>query len=65
VLDVAGEARADPVRRRAIDLAMVDQGVFINPMLTKIYVSLAHDDADLDRFISALTIALVDTQSAG
>lgn len=65
VLDVAGEARADPARRRAIDLAMVDQGVFINPMLTKIYVSLAHDDADLDQFVSALTNALSAAGSQG
>ncbi len=37
---------------------MVSRGIFINPMLTKIYVSLAHDDADIDAIVSALSDVL-------
>ena len=58
VTDMASEARADARLRRALDLAMLERGIFINPMLTKIYVSLAHDDADIDRYASALASAL-------
>ncbi|MFM7537270.1 MAG: aspartate aminotransferase family protein [Acidimicrobiales bacterium] len=60
VRDVAGERTADPALRRALDLAMVRRGVFLNPMLTKIYVSLAHDDAALERYLVALDDALAD-----
>jgi glutamate-1-semialdehyde 2,1-aminomutase len=60
VRDVAGERSADPGLRRSLDLAMVRRGVFLNPMLTKIYVSLAHDDAALDRYLSAFDASLGD-----
>jgi hypothetical protein len=37
---------------------MVRQGIFINPMLTKIYVSLGHDQQAIDSYLSALEIAI-------
>ena len=58
VTDVASENAADDTLRRALDLAMIERGVFINPMLTKIYVSLAHQPADIDRYVDALHDAL-------
>jgi glutamate-1-semialdehyde 2,1-aminomutase len=42
-------------------LALFERGVFLNPMGTKLYLSLAHDeavcDAFLDRFDDALAAA--------
>ena len=39
-------------------LALFDRGIFLNPMGTKLYISMAHDeavcDAMLDRFDDAL-----------
>jgi len=54
VTDMDSEARADNELRRRLDLALLSRGLFINPMLTKIYVSLAHQPADVDRYTSAL-----------
>ena len=43
---------------RALMLALFDRGIFLNPMGTKLYISMAHDeaicDAMLDRFDDAL-----------
>ena len=58
VRDLATEALADAGQRRRLDLAMVERGIFINPMLTKIYVSLAHGDAEIDEYLDALDAAL-------
>ena len=58
VTDMASEARADNVLRRELDLALLARGIFLNPMLTKIYVSLAHEPADIDRYTEALAEAL-------
>ena len=64
VRDLATEALADARQRRRLDLAMVERGVFINPMLTKIYVSLAHDAALIDEYLGALDAALAVDVSA-
>ena len=48
------EARADNDLRRRLDLGLLGRGLFINPMLTKVYVSLAHQPADIDRYADAL-----------
>jgi glutamate-1-semialdehyde 2,1-aminomutase len=58
VRDLLTEQKADGSQRRAVDLAMVEQGVFINPMLTKIYVSLAHDDTAISHYLDALSTAI-------
>lgn len=57
VRDLVTEAIADAGLRRQLDLAMVGRGIFINPMLTKIYVSLAHGDEQIDRYLEALRAA--------
>ena len=51
---MASEARGDNDLRRRLDLALLGRGLFINPMLTKVYVSLAHQPADIDRYTAAL-----------
>ncbi len=53
---------ADRARGRALMLALVREGVFLNPMGTKLYVSLAHDNAALDRFEAAFARALYATR---
>ena len=57
IVDVASEAGSDRVARRQIDLELVRSGIFVNPMLTKIYLSLAHDEAAIDSFVEALGAA--------
>ena len=60
ITDVASKASADRAARRAIDLELVCNGVFVNPILTKIYVSLAHDDGAIDAFVERLGAAAAD-----
>ena len=58
VVDMQSETTGDRKRRREIDLELVRLGIFINPMLTKIYVSLAHDAAAVDAYLEALDAAI-------
>jgi glutamate-1-semialdehyde 2,1-aminomutase len=58
VVDMSTEALGDSTLRREIDLELVRQGLFINPMLTKIYVSLAHDEAAINTYLQALDTTL-------
>jgi glutamate-1-semialdehyde 2,1-aminomutase len=39
-------------------LALFEQGVFLNPMGTKLYLSLAHDEASLAEFAECLRRAV-------
>ena len=52
-------ARGDKVRGRALMLGLFNRGIFINPMGTKLYLSIAHDQAIcadfLDHFDDALS----------
>jgi len=58
VIDQATWLKADRDSGRALMLELFRTGVFLNPMSTKLYLSLAHDTAALgvfaDRFESAL-----------
>ncbi len=58
IVDYRDVARADSKRGRALMLELFRRGVFLNPMGTKLYLSLAHTreicDAFLDRFDAAL-----------
>jgi glutamate-1-semialdehyde 2,1-aminomutase len=42
-------------------LELLRSGVFLNPMGTKLYLSLAHDDAALEEFAERLRAALKAT----
>jgi glutamate-1-semialdehyde 2,1-aminomutase len=57
VLDHRGWQASNRIRGRALMLALVREGVFLNPMGTKLYLSLAHDDAALDQFAKRLARA--------
>jgi len=39
-------------------LGLFARDVFLNPMGTKLYLSLAHDDAACDEFLNRLTAVL-------
>lgn len=48
---------------RAVMLGLVRHGVFLNPMGTKLYLSLAHGDAEMDRFCAALELAVQEAST--
>jgi glutamate-1-semialdehyde 2,1-aminomutase len=58
VVDYRSTRRGDGANGRLLMLALFRRGIFLNPMGTKLYLSLAHDraacDALLDRFDDAL-----------
>ncbi len=43
-------------------LQLFESGVFLNPMGTKLYLSLAHDEATCDRFLDRFADALSATR---
>jgi len=61
--DHAGWQRADRRRSRAVMLELLKTRVFLNPMGTKLYLSIAHDHAVLDEFAERLAAALRATRT--
>lgn len=51
---------ADSAKGRAMMMAIFDRGVFLNPMGTKLYLSLAHDEAVCDQFFDRFDAALAE-----
>ncbi len=49
---------ADRERGRVVMFELLRSGVFLNPMGTKLYLSLAHTEADLDEFTTHFAAAL-------
>ena len=49
---------SDRARGRALMLELLRRGVFLNPMGTKLYLSLAHDDSVMEEFAGRLVAAL-------
>ncbi len=62
VIDHDTSCATDKRRGRAVMLELLRQRVFLNPLGTKLYLSIAHEPVHLDRFLerfdAALTIAL-------
>jgi glutamate-1-semialdehyde 2,1-aminomutase len=58
VVDYRTAAGADRARSRAFLLGLFRRGVFLNPMSTKLYLSLAHTEADVGRFLAAARATL-------
>lgn len=50
----------DPLVARRLMLALFERGVFLNPMGTKLYLSLAHDHAACDEFLAHFEGALAE-----
>lgn len=65
VRDYRSMLRANRAQGRALMLALFTRGVFLNPMGTKLYLSLAHDEAVCDEFLDRFDDALVRTVQSG
>jgi glutamate-1-semialdehyde 2,1-aminomutase len=61
VFDYRSTARGDRQRARRLMLGLFARGVFINPMGTKLYLSIEHDDAICDAFCERFADTLADT----
>ena len=61
VFDYRSTKRGDKSRARRMMLGLFRRGVFLNPMGTKLYLSLAHDRAMCGAFCDRLSAALGDT----
>jgi glutamate-1-semialdehyde 2,1-aminomutase len=64
VVDYRTAAAADRARTRAFLLGLFRRGIFLNPMSTKWYLSLAHTEADLGRFLEAARASLREAGGA-
>ncbi len=58
VVDYRSTFRSNRALGRALMLALFERGIFLNPMGTKLYLSLAHDEAVCDAFCDRLDDAL-------
>ena len=60
VSDYRSARQGDVDKSRRLMLGLFSRGVFLNPMGTKLYLSLAHDDAVCDQFLERFEDALAD-----
>ena len=60
VVDYRGTWRSDREKGRTLMLGLFERGIFLNPMGTKLYLSLAHDEAACDAFLDRFSDALAD-----
>ena len=51
---------SDRALARRVMLGLFERGVFLNPMGTKLYLSLAHDEAACDEFLAVFRAVLID-----
>ncbi len=61
VVDHESWLKSDRARGRGLMLELLQRGVFLNPMGTKLYLSLSHTDVELDLFIEQFAAALEAT----
>jgi glutamate-1-semialdehyde 2,1-aminomutase len=57
-VDYRSSRHENPKLARRVMLNLFAGGMFINPMSTKFYLSLAHTEADCDEFLAAFNEAL-------
>ncbi len=62
VTDQRSWLASDRARGRALMLALLRAGVFLNPMGTKLYLSLAHDPKVIEEFVGRFADALILTR---
>lgn len=62
IVDQQSWLASDRARGRAVMLELLRRRVFLNPMGTKLYLSLAHTDEDIDAFADRFAQALVATR---
>ncbi len=58
VVDYRSAFRADRRRARAFLLGLFRRGIFLNPMSTKLYLSLAHGEPEIEAFLAAARATL-------
>jgi len=58
VVDYRTAFHADRARARAFLLGLFRRGIFLNPMSTKLYLSLAHTEGHVARFLELARLAL-------
>jgi len=58
VFDYRSTQQGDGKRGRALMLELFSRGIFLNPMGTKLYLSIAHTTNDCDRFLECFEDAL-------
>ena len=58
IIDYRSVFRADREKARKFSLALFKRGIFLNPLGTKLYISLAHTPQDIDRLIEVTREAL-------
>jgi glutamate-1-semialdehyde 2,1-aminomutase len=56
--DYRSSQHADPALARRLMLELFSRGIFLNPMGTKLYLSLAHNEATCDEFCQVFAEAL-------
>jgi glutamate-1-semialdehyde 2,1-aminomutase len=56
--DYRSSRHRDSAFARRVMLGLFERGIFINPMSTKLYLSLAHDEVDCDELSEAFAAAL-------
>ncbi|MBT4967349.1 MAG: aminotransferase class III-fold pyridoxal phosphate-dependent enzyme, partial [Alphaproteobacteria bacterium] len=64
VYDYRSTKKGDSARGRACMLKLFGSGIFLNPMGTKLYLSVAHDEDVCDRFFDRFASALSETKAA-
>jgi glutamate-1-semialdehyde 2,1-aminomutase len=60
VRDYRSTLAGDKAKGRALMLGLFGRGIFLNPMGTKLYLSLAHDEAVCDDFLGRFDDTLAD-----
>lgn len=61
VFDYRSTKKGDSAKGRQLMLNLFKRGVFLNPMGTKLYLSIAHDESVCDDFLSRFDDALKET----
>ncbi|MCG8354151.1 MAG: aminotransferase class III-fold pyridoxal phosphate-dependent enzyme, partial [Kiloniellales bacterium] len=59
VTDYRSTKAGDAATGRALMLGLFERGIWLNPMGTKLYLSIAHDEAAVDEFLGRFEEALV------
>ena len=65
VRDYRSSQHNDPQLARRVMLELFSRGIFLNPMGTKLYLSLAHDEAVCSEFCSVLADSLATVATGG
>ena len=53
MIDYRTGFQSDRAKERAFKLGLFENGIFLNPLSTKLYLSTAHGDEEIDMILSA------------